>query len=90
MRHYVEHSPALDMDKGTECPACNGPPKLLCLDGNQGLVRKKSSGLSVKDPSSKDYFLDQSKVDQFVKSYKKSSKQGGGGLQYICCWDRDC
>ncbi|KAK7466033.1 hypothetical protein BaRGS_00037403, partial [Batillaria attramentaria] len=57
------------LDDGTSCPPCNGDPvskKILCIDGNFGLVRKNSSGFSLFEPRHTKYFINQASVDSFV------------------------
>ncbi|XP_064629391.1 uncharacterized protein LOC135488665 [Lineus longissimus] len=55
-----------------ECPACpqkDEYPRILSMDANFGLVRKKTSGESVAKPKHEGlYFLDQDEVDKFVRS----------------------
>lgn len=49
--------------------------KLFCVDGNFGLVRKKSSGLSFAAPKHLNkHFMDQAVVDAFVDSNLRNGK----------------
>lgn len=44
-------------------------PRIVCLDGNFGLVRKKSSGLGVRKPFHADhFFLNQAYVDEVLNT----------------------
>ena len=48
---------------------------MLCLDGNFGLVRKKSSGRDVNPPRMGDlYFFPQAAVDAFVEKFDDGKK----------------
>ena len=48
---------------------------MMCLDGNFGLVRKQTSGKDVNPPRMGTlYFLEQCKVDEFVKESDKEKK----------------
>ncbi|XP_019643775.1 PREDICTED: uncharacterized protein LOC109484857 [Branchiostoma belcheri] len=65
------------LDNGTACPAC---PKaegtqIISLDGNFGLVRKKSSGTSSEPPlHGTSVFLDDDAVQDYMASYDDTSK----------------
>lgn len=50
--------------------------KIISLDGNFGLVHKKSSGEGTGLPRRKErFFMDQDKVDAFVSTYGKDAKK---------------
>lgn len=57
----------------------------VSLDGNFGLVHKQNSGTSKEPPQiAESLFLDQSKLNEFVKTYDTSSKVGEG-VRFIYC-----
>jgi hypothetical protein len=63
------------LDSGNICPACpqNGGVKVYAMDALFGLPRKKSAGVSYKEPLLGSLFFgDQSAVDQFVAESSKT------------------
>ncbi|XP_061170780.1 uncharacterized protein LOC133180253 [Saccostrea echinata] len=73
------------IESTNECPICSESEvtKILSLDGNFGLVHKKSSGEGSGIPRRKErFFMDQDKVDAFVSTYGLDTKK-----QSINCSD---
>ncbi|XP_064645355.1 uncharacterized protein LOC135498820 [Lineus longissimus] len=70
-----------DFGDGTVCPACpmeDDYPVIISMDGNFGLVRKKSSGVSFSEPKHAGHFFsNQSEVDEFVQKHNGSMKNAG-------------
>ncbi|CAH1273365.1 Hypp5105 [Branchiostoma lanceolatum] len=65
------------LDNGTACPACSKAEgtQIISLDGNFGLVRKKSSGTSSAPPlHGTSVFLDDDVVQAFMATYGDASK----------------
>lgn len=56
----------------------------VSLDGNFGLVHKQNSGNSHEPPQvAGSVFLEQSKLDDFVKTYDTSTKVGEGVRPFL-------
>ncbi|XP_064645782.1 uncharacterized protein LOC135499073 [Lineus longissimus] len=56
-------------------------PVIISMDGNFGLVRKKSSGVSFSEPKHAGHFFsNQSEVDEFVQKHNGNMKKAG----YAC------
>ncbi|KAI8514450.1 hypothetical protein Bbelb_070410 [Branchiostoma belcheri] len=65
------------LDDGTTCPACSKADgeQIVAIDGNFGLVRKASSGVSSGDPlHGTTLFFDDEKVKEFVNNYRDDEK----------------
>lgn len=53
-------------------------PVIISMDGNFGLVRKKSSGVSFSQPKhAGHFFTNQSGVDEFVQKHNGNMKKAG-------------
>ncbi|XP_064633909.1 uncharacterized protein LOC135491738 [Lineus longissimus] len=69
-------SKVMSAPEDIKCPACpvkDEYQRIISMDVNFGLVRKKTSGRSVEEPKhSGVYFVDQNEVDQFLKENSKT------------------
>ncbi|XP_066300410.1 uncharacterized protein [Branchiostoma lanceolatum] len=69
---------SLSLDGGIICPACpkNNGEQIIAIDGNFGLVRKASSGVSSAPPlHGESMFLDDDKLKEFLVKYKQDQEK---------------
>ncbi|XP_064637736.1 uncharacterized protein LOC135493966 isoform X2 [Lineus longissimus] len=75
-RFFIHQLEVMSAPEDIKCPACpvkDEYQRIISMDANFGLVRKKTSGRSVEEPKhSGVYFVDQNEVDQFLKENSKT------------------
>ncbi|XP_019631852.1 PREDICTED: uncharacterized protein LOC109475592 [Branchiostoma belcheri] len=68
---------SVSLDGGSSCPACpkNDGEQIIAIDGNFGLVRKASSGVSSAPPlHGESMFLDDEELKEFLSTYHDQEK----------------
>ena len=61
-----------------------GPPSILSIDGNFGLVRRKAAGTDIEGGGQVDYFVEQETVDKFVQAYPSKKTKAGAHVCKFC------